>query len=79
MQNKKFANTLKQKRENAGLTQYEVADAICISRTSYTQYETATRIPSLETILNLSMLYQINPMELICALIPKSRWTTDPQ
>ncbi|MBR1817022.1 MAG: helix-turn-helix domain-containing protein [Lachnospiraceae bacterium] len=79
MQNKKFANLLRQKRENAGLTQYEVADAINISRTSYTFYETAGRMPSVETILNISTLYQINPMELLCTFIPKSKLTTDPR
>ena len=79
MQSKKFADILKQKRENAGLTQYEVADALHISRTSYTFYETAGRMPSVETILNISTLYQLNPMELLCSFIPKSKLTTDPQ
>ncbi|MBQ9234796.1 MAG: helix-turn-helix domain-containing protein [Lachnospiraceae bacterium] len=79
MQNKKFASLLKQKRENAGLTQYEVADALKISRTSYAFYEAAGRMPSVETILNISKFYQINPMELLCSFIPKNKWETDPQ
>ena len=79
MHSKKFAEILKSKRENAGLTQYEIADALKISRTSYALYESAGRIPSVETILNISTFYQINPMELLCSFVSPKKWANDPQ
>ncbi|MBQ7707120.1 MAG: helix-turn-helix domain-containing protein [Lachnospiraceae bacterium] len=75
----KLASFLKHKREEYSLSQNDVADIIGLSRTTYSRYELGTRTPSLESLLNLSTFYRINPMELICALIPAKELSSAPE
>lgn len=49
---------LKALRETRNLTQQEVADAINVSRSSYTYYETGGRYPSVETLSELAKIFK---------------------
>ena len=46
MNNTKFSLVLRQCRENAGLTQKQVSDALGVERSTYAYYETGTTRPS---------------------------------
>lgn len=75
LKTQQLASLLKNKREKFSLSQNDIADIIGLSRATYSKYESGTAIPSLESLLNLSSFYRINPMELICALIPENELT----
>lgn len=79
IKNQKLASVLKSKREERSLSQNKVADSLGISRSTYSRYELGERTPSLEFLINLSTYYCINPMELICALIPAKRLSYAPE
>lgn len=55
-----IAENLKYLRNLFGYTQAELSDKIHICRSTYAAYETGSKIPGTETILNLSKLYKIN-------------------
>ena len=75
----KLAAFLKHKREEYSLSQNDVADIIGLSRATYSRYELGIRMPTLESLLNLSTFYRINPMELICTLIPAKELSSAPE
>lgn len=79
MKNKKFAKLIKQKREVLGLTQQKVADNLYISRSSYGLYETGERDPSIETLLNIAVLYDADLMELLHSLSNYKNWPYNAQ
>ncbi len=79
IKNQKLASILKNKREEHSFSQYDIADMLGLSRTTYSRYELGVRTPSLESLINLSAIYRINPMELICALIPEKRLSYSPE
>lgn len=43
-----------------GYTQLEIAKQLCICRTSYLGYETGSRIPGVDTMLNVSRIYNVS-------------------
>lgn len=45
-------------REQNGLTQQELADTLCIERSTYTYYEKGGH-PSLPTLMSLALLYDV--------------------
>ena len=53
-----IANRLKQLRIEANISQAEVAEALDISKTIISQYESGQRIPSLEKLVRLSRFYK---------------------
>lgn len=55
-----IAATLRQLRKKAGYTQTNVSRLLNIQRTTYCNYETGNRTPSLETIIALAELYQVS-------------------
>ncbi len=57
---KQFAIRLKRIRQNRNLTQQEVANYICISRSAYSYYECAKSQPKIETIIKLSEILKVN-------------------
>ena len=71
MYTKKFANTLAEKRTSAGYTQAQAADLLYISRSSYNHYEQGNRIPPLDVLIQISILFQTDPMEFLIPLVPK--------
>ena len=52
-------------RQYFNLSQQEVADYLGLTREAYSHYERAAREPSLETLVKLSKLYEIDISELI--------------
>ncbi len=59
MNNTKFALVLRQCRENAKLTQKQVADALGIERSTYAYYETGLTQPKGKMIINLANVFGI--------------------
>jgi len=55
----KFSLTLRQCRENAGLTQKQVAEALNMERSTYAYYETGTTHPSGSMIMKLARIFNI--------------------
>lgn len=70
MSNYNFAETLRKARSDSGLSQAKVSDLLYLSRSTYNHFETGLRTPSIETLIRISSIYRINPMELIIPLIP---------
>lgn len=62
MKNTKFSLILKQTRENAGLTQKQVAQALGIERSTYAYYETGTSHPNAMMVLKLAAIFNVNYM-----------------
>ncbi len=60
MNNTKFSLVLRQCRENAGLTQKQVSDALGVERSTYAYYETGTTRPSGSMIIKLANIFNIN-------------------
>lgn len=60
-----FTTTIKQLRDDAGLSQQDVADAIGIARATYASLEVDRRSPNLDEIYKLAEYYQISPSDLI--------------
>lgn len=60
-----FTTTIRQLREQAGVSQADVAEAIGIARATYASLEADRRPPNLEEINKLAEYYQISPAELI--------------
>ena len=69
MTKKDFATVLTEKRIAAGYTQAQAADALYLSRSTYNHYEKGTRLPSAEVLVQISVQFKIDPMELILPLI----------
>lgn len=60
-----FTKRIRELREQANLSQQDVADAIGIARATYASLETDRRPPNLDEINNLARYYEISPAELI--------------
>lgn len=56
---------LKFYRQNSGLTQKQVADALHIERTTYTYYETGKTLPSIFTLMKLAKIYNVSVEQLM--------------
>lgn len=48
---------LVKKRKEKGLTQFELAELLCISRGAYAKYETGRNTPPTEIVLKLAEFY----------------------
>lgn len=60
MTNSKFSLVLRQCRENSGLTQKQVADALNVERSTYAYYETGTTHPSGSMIIKLANIFNVS-------------------
>ena len=60
MDRSKFSLVLRQCRENSGLTQKQVADALNVERSTYAYYETGTTHPSGLMIVKLANIFNVN-------------------
>ncbi|MCL2228557.1 MAG: helix-turn-helix transcriptional regulator [Firmicutes bacterium] len=56
---------LKKHRQNAGLTQREVAEALQVTLYTYKSYEAGRRVPPLEMALKISDVFEITLDELV--------------
>ena len=59
VKNEHFAERLKKVRQAEGITQAELADALCISRSCISNYENKTRRPNYETIKQIADFFGI--------------------
>ena len=50
----RFAQNLKNLRTHAGKTQQEMADALCVKRGSYSNYENGAAEPTYELLVTIS-------------------------
>ncbi|MCB0394586.1 MAG: helix-turn-helix transcriptional regulator [Bdellovibrionales bacterium] len=65
---------LKNKRENAGLSQKDVADHLGLSSPQYiSNFERGVCGPSLETVKELCSIYKINKREIVDIMIEDYR------
>lgn len=53
-------------RKQKGYTQSDVAEILNISRSSLSRYEKGTRIPNIEILMQLSLLYDVSCDYLLC-------------
>lgn len=60
----KIGKTLRELRKAEGLTQFELAGILHISRVNYTRYETDVSRPDYETLISIADYYQITLDEL---------------
>lgn len=60
-----FKDKLKELRNNANLTQEELANQIYVSRTLVSKWESGDRYPSMSNLARLAILFQIPQDELI--------------
>ncbi len=56
----KIGKRLRDLREEEGLLQKDVAKALGISRSTYTNYEQGTREPSLDMVVKLCDFYKVS-------------------
>ncbi len=66
-----FSSIIRKLRRKYNFSSATVADKLFLDRTTYSHYEIGDRIPSIETIIRLSIIYKIHPLELFYALIPE--------
>lgn len=65
MANKYFIETIRSLREKCGYTQEQVANALSLDRSTYTYYETGKTEPSIDSLIKLAKLFQVNVINLL--------------
>lgn len=60
-----FGTTIAKLRDNAGLSQQDVADKLEMARATYASLETSRRQPDLSSIRSIAEFYQVSPSDLI--------------
>ena len=55
-----LADKLKEARKNAGLTQSELAEKLCVSRQAITKWETGKGIPDVDNLKNISKVLNVS-------------------
>lgn len=55
-----FGKILKSLRENAGMTQKELARTLCVSKSAISGYEQGTRIPSSVTLIKIADVFHVS-------------------
>ena len=60
-----ISRKLRQYRESCGLSQKQVAQALSLSRSTYTKYETGETEPNLLTLVRIAAIYRVSPVELL--------------
>ena len=55
-----LADKLKEARKNAGLSQTELAEKLCVSRQAVTKWETGKGIPDVENLKVLSQVLDVS-------------------
>lgn len=72
MKNKSLALKLLELRQSHDLTQKQLCEALNIGRSTYSYFETGSRIPDLETLLLIARYYKVSLDELVTDSIPKN-------
>lgn len=60
-----YADRMKELRENKGITQKELADALNVTQTAVTYWETRKREPSIEMIRKIAEYFEVAPSYLM--------------
>ena len=55
-----FGNTLKRLRQEAGYTQKQLADKLCVTKSVISYYELQERYPSPEVLIKLSSIFHVS-------------------
>lgn len=79
MSRKSFSETLKKIRIRSGLKQATVAKKLFISRSTYNKYEAGERIPPVEVLVRICILFNLHPMDLFLTLIPEETKQNNPE
>ncbi|MBQ6535218.1 MAG: helix-turn-helix transcriptional regulator, partial [Firmicutes bacterium] len=61
-----FREKLQELRKSRGLTQEELAEAIFVSRTAVSKWESGRGYPSIESLQELSRFFSVTIDDLIC-------------
>lgn len=78
MKQKSLALKLLELRQSHNLTQKQLCEALNIGRSTYSYFETGSRIPDVETLLLIARYYGVSLDELVTDSIPqKQRKGTD--
>ena len=78
-----LADKLKEARKNAGLTQIELAEKLCVSRQAITKWETGKGIPDVDNlkviskILNVSIDFLLDDEEVLDKTVIKEQINLD--
>ena len=67
--------TLRGIREKFGYTQQQIADVLCIDRSTYSYYETGKTRPDLATLVTLAEIFQTTVDGLLGTAAPAERET----
>lgn len=67
-----FGEQIRALRQNAGLTQQQLADKLGVTKSTVSYYEQAVRFPSTDVIVNLAEVFHITTDQLL-GLEPKSQ------
>ena len=73
MKNKSLALKLLELRQSHDLTQKQLCESLNIGRSTYSYFETGSRIPDLETLLLIARYYRVSLDELVTDSIPKKQ------
>ena len=58
-------NSIKRLREEKGMTQKELADAMGVTQQQISSYETEQTIPSTKILFKMSNFFNVNPAKLV--------------
>lgn len=72
-----FGSTLKEFRIKRGLTQEDVSKRLNITQAQLSGYETGKSKANLDTIILISTILKVNPLELIETSLKKSKYFKD--
>jgi transcriptional regulator with XRE-family HTH domain len=64
-----FSRLIRKLRLSRDLSIVAISDLLMIHRSTYSHYERAEHIPTVEVIIRLSNIYRINPMEFFYTLV----------
>lgn len=62
---KKFSRRLENRRTELGLTQEQIALALNMTRSAYSNYELGRSVPTMETFISLAKLLDVAPGDLL--------------
>lgn len=77
MKTKSLALKLLDLRQSHGLTQKQLCESLNIGRSTYSYFETGSRIPDVETLLLFARFYKVSLDELVSGSVPGGRAEKD--
>ena len=77
MENKSLGLKLLELRQAHGLTQKQLCESLNLGRSTYSYFETGSRVPDLETLLLIARYYHVSLDELVSPSVPAPKCTTN--